>query len=155
MNFFYEILSDIRVELKEEFDKNFVRKAFFSKKWIDRLSEGKGTLMNVTGKLRRSIRSELSGSSVIFSSSEVYAAIHNEGGTIIVTNKMKKYFWAQYKKTGNLQFKYMALKKVGSRIRIPQRQFIGNDDQVSQTINRVIHDNVNNNIKELTKTLTK
>lgn len=30
------ILSDMRVELKEEFDRNFERKAFFTRKWKPR-----------------------------------------------------------------------------------------------------------------------
>lgn len=152
-NFLQKIVSDLRVELKEEFDKNFERKAFFSKTWKNRILEGKGSLMNVTGKLRRSIRAEESGTSIIFSSSEVYAAIHNEGGTIIVTNKMKKYFWAKYKQTGDIKYKYMAMKKAGTRIHIPQRQFIGDDDRVVQITREVVQTNVNNSINELTKKL--
>ena len=33
-----KILSDMRVELTEEFDRNFERKAFFSDKWKQRAS---------------------------------------------------------------------------------------------------------------------
>lgn len=68
-----------------------------------------------------------------------YAALHNQGGTIAVTPKMKKYFWAMYEKSGkqtgksggNMQamgdagfWKAMALKKTGSQIRIPKREFM-------------------------------
>lgn len=82
-----KILNDLRVELSDEFDKNFERKAFFNDKWEDRQREGKGSLLLVTGKLRRSIKSEVVGNSVVFSSSEPYAVIHNEGGEITVTEK--------------------------------------------------------------------
>lgn len=54
------ILSDMRVELTEEFDKNFERKAFFTDKWKRRANpNAKGTLLMVTGTLRRSIKSEV------------------------------------------------------------------------------------------------
>ncbi|GAB6123535.1 hypothetical protein [Dysgonomonas termitidis] len=83
-----------------------------------------------------------------------YAGFHNEGAIIRVSMKMKKWWWYQYyllaprvmkNKNGTIskgrnnaranakaQFcKTMALKKVGSVIRIPKRQFIG----VSETLN--------------------
>lgn len=147
MELITQILTDLRVELSEEFDRNFERKAFFAKPWPKRRREGKGTTLVQTGKLRRSIKAHISGTSLTFSSSEPYAAIHNEGGTITITTKMKRYFWAKYYETGG-KIKYnksgsmskgsirlsdeaemwhaMALKKVGSKIEIPQRQFLGN-----------------------------
>lgn len=77
-----------------------------------------------------------------------YAATHNEGAEITVTTKMRKYWWAKYyefagrvRKTKggkagrwaanvrtNAKAEYcrnMALMKAGSKIRIPQRRFIG------------------------------
>ncbi len=45
-----KILNDLRVELADEFDKNFERKGFFNEKWEDRKHDGKGSLMFVTGK---------------------------------------------------------------------------------------------------------
>ncbi len=153
-------LTDIRVELTEEFDQNFVRKAFFTEAWQrKKWDDGKELLLN-SGHLRQSILSELDANSLEFYSSLIYAGIHNEGGEIIVTERMKKYFWARYykaagnvtkKKSGapsqsqrNLRlngeadfFKYMALKKVGSKIIIPQRQFIGphiKTDEIIRTI---------------------
>ena len=54
-------LEDVKVELDEEFDRNFQRKAFFNeKKWPDRkFDDGGGTLMQRTGGLRGSIRSRI------------------------------------------------------------------------------------------------
>ena len=53
------ILSDIRVELGDEFDRNFERQAFFNDAWARRKSPTRpgGTILVDTGTLRRSIRS--------------------------------------------------------------------------------------------------
>lgn len=160
-----KILNDLRVELADEFDKNFERKAFFNEKWQDRKQNGKGSLLVVTGKLRRSIKSDVVGNSVVFSSSEPYAVIHNFGGDITVTEKMKSYFWAKYyevvgkithTKKGSVAhnrrnmelsemaqwYKNMALMKVGSKIHIPKRQFIGHHSEVDSCVKQVIDDNI-------------
>lgn len=170
-------LKDISVELGDEFDRNFEREAFFNEKWARRKfndDESRG-LLTREGTLRRSIKDGVSVTghdSVVFTSSVPYAAIHNEGGTITVTRKMKKYFWYRYllimgskrsrpdkpkfteklqrKKSGELRdnrknrelteeakfCKIMALKKVGSKIVIPKRQFIG----MHSEIERIIHE---------------
>lgn len=149
-----KILTDIRVELTEEFDKNFENKSFFGQPWPDRKMQGKGSLMLQTGKLRRSIRAKQTATSVSWSSSEPYAAIHNEGGTITVTAKMKRYFWAKYyelagkvkyRKDGKTSkasvrvsaaaefYHNLALMRVGSKIKMPKRQFLG-DSPVVQSI---------------------
>ncbi len=91
-------LDDIEVELMEEFDRNFERKAFFTKAWQRRSGSyrhGK-TLLTDTGNLRRSTRSEKTANSVVFKSNALYASIHNHGGEITVTRKMKRYFWYKY-----------------------------------------------------------
>ena len=110
---------------------------------------GKLTLYN-TGNLMRSIRKTVeTPNQVVIESSLIYSEIQNNGGIIIVTEKMKKFFWAKYRelmdnrsktlKTGGYnntksnrnisakaQFcKSMALKKVGSQIKIPARKFMG------------------------------
>ena len=79
-----KILTDLKVELSEEFDRNFERKAFFTKRWKDRKLDGRGSLLLTTGKLRRSIRAKVDKESVTWTSSEPYAAIHNYGGRITV-----------------------------------------------------------------------
>lgn len=165
-----KILTDLKVELTEEFDRNFERKAFFSKSWPQRIMEGKGTLMVQTGKLRRSIRSKVDKESVTWTSSEPYAAIHNEGGTITVTAKMKRYFWAKfyelagkvkYKKDGSTGrssvklskqaefYRNLALMKVGSKIEIPQRQFLGDSPEVRQCVKTACKDQLNAVVKDM------
>ena len=174
-------LKDIRVKVGEEFDRNFEREAFFNDKRARRKhnDDKSRRLLMQSGKLRRSIKEEVTTTdhSVIFTSSVPYAAIHNEGGTITVTRRMKKYFWYRYllimgnkrnrpdkaplspklqrKKNGEMRsnkknlelteeakfYKYMALKRVGSKIVIPKRQFIGMHPEVERIIQEIIETN--------------
>lgn len=77
-----------------------------------------------------------------------YAAIHNDGGEITVTKKMKGYFWHKYHEAGGYKSKEMtaeaqfwrnmAVKKVGSKITIPKRQFMGEHPEVNKIINETI-----------------
>ena len=146
-------LKDIGTEIGGEFDRNFEREAFFNERWARRKyndDESRGVLIR-TGALRRSIKTETTAHSVVFSSDLPYAAIHNEGGTITVTRRMKGYFWYMYRLlTNNYQrepteearfCKAMALKRVGSKITIPQRQFIGMHPEVERIIREIIETN--------------
>ncbi len=161
------ILDDIQVDLSDEFDQNFERQAFFSKSWERRKSptrKGGATLID-TGQLRQSIESRITGDSISFFTTLPYAEIHNEGGEIKVTSRMKSYFWARYygatnsfgrKKNGERSndrrtvqlateaefWKFMALKKVGSTIKIPRRQFIGYSPEVERSVVNIIENNV-------------
>lgn len=155
------------MELGDEFDKNFERQAFFSEAWARRKSPTRpgGHILVDTGQLRRSITSRVTDHSVIFSTSLPYAAIHNEGGDIVVTAKMKRFFWAKYyatsgafvrKKNGekrktkkNAQltteaefWKCLALMKVGKKIKIPRRQFLGISPEVEKSVHEIIEDDI-------------
>lgn len=165
-NFTKELIADIKTELMDEFDKNFTRKAFFDKKWEDaKLKNNKGSLMMRTGKLRRSLKAKISGTEIVFSSSVPYASLHNEGGTVTVTHKMKRFFWAMYYKTAGAvaqtkkgeaskskrsvrlneeaaQWKALALQKVGKKMHITQRQFIGDHPQIKKSIERVMQEHL-------------
>lgn len=161
------ILRDIAVELSDEFDKNFERQAFFSEAWQRRVSPTRpgGHILVDSGTLRRSIQSRTSDSSITFFSTLPYAAIHNEGGEIRVTNRMKAFFWHKYyettgsfgrKKNGERRndkrtvqlrteaefWKWMALKKEGSTIKIPKRQFIGASPKVEKAVREIIEENL-------------
>lgn len=146
-------LKDIGTEIGEEFDRNFEREAFFNEHWARRKfsdDESRGLLIR-TGDLRRSIKTETAGHSVIFSSDLPYAAIHNEGGTITVTRKMKRYFWFLYRQlTDNykrtpteeaLFCKRMALKRAGGKIVMPCRRFIGMHPEVERIIREIVENN--------------
>ena len=103
--------------------------------------------------------------SIVFRTEHPAAAIHNEGGEIKVTAKMKRFFWYKYystsgsfgrrkdgtprkdKRTVQLSteaefWKFMALMKEGSTIKIPRRQFLGNAPEVEQTVRQIIEENI-------------
>ena len=161
------ILNDIRVEMGDEFDKNFQRQAFFSEAWQRRKSPtrpGGSTLID-TGKLRQSIQSKSTESSITFYSTLPYATIHNDGGEIKVTRKMKRYFWHKYysatgsfgrKKNGERRndkrtiqlsteaefWKCLALMKEGKSIKIPRRRFLGVAPEVEKVVTEIIEENL-------------
>lgn len=84
---------------------------------------------------------------VIIRNNEVYAATHNDGEDIGVTERMKRFFWAKHmedkKRLGaespEAEFwKNMALKKPGSKISIPRRHYLGPGPQVDALVQEVI-----------------
>ena len=89
-----------------------------------------------------------------------YAAIHNDGGDIVVTARMKRFFWAKYHKTNGGSWKRnakndeaefwktLALKKVGSVIHIPQRKFIGESRHLNEKIDQTIENEISKIIKQ-------
>ena len=161
------MMRDVQVELKDEFDQNFERQAFFTEKWARRrspLRPGRATLVD-TGGLRRSVMSKITNDGVTFYSAHPAADIHNEGGEIKVTQRMKGYFWHRYyecvggfgrKKNGEKRndhrtqqlsseasfWKFMALMKVGSSIKIPRRQFLGASTEVEKAVTEIIEQNL-------------
>ena len=72
-----DILEDMRVELSEEFDLNFKRKAFFSQHWKPRSPgyRNTGSLLSVRGHLRESTQGFVYGDGVRFTSPFAHAAI--------------------------------------------------------------------------------
>jgi phage gpG-like protein len=175
-----KIIKDIRVNTADEFDKNFQRQSFFGEAWKRRKSPvGGQSILIRSGSLRRSITATIDDTSVTFSSSEPYAAIHNEGGKIVVTAKMKKFFWRKYYETvgsfgrkkdktmrkdkRNVRlstiaefWKAMALMKVGSTITIPKRRFIGTHPKLEEQVKAIITENIEEFLKnEIPKMIVK
>lgn len=108
-----------------------------------------GAVLQKRGNLRDSIRvtSNAGGEVRIAAgnSSVPYAQIHNEGGEITVTAAMKKFFWAMHIKAGKKSqvaegWKALALKKVGSKITIPQRQYIGESEELERRLEELIQE---------------
>ena len=147
------LLTDIKVELYEEFDHNFERKGFFSDKWKPRAHDyARGSLLMVSSALRRSVKggAETLENGVRFSSAVPYASIHNEGGKITVTAQMKRYFWAQFMKTKDEAWRRMALMKVGKVINMPERRFIGDGPDTQ----RIIREAIDRNLQQFNTRLT-
>ena len=91
---------------------------------------------------------------------------------IQVTARMKRYFWHKYyetvggfgrKKNGKLRqdkrnaklgeaaefYKHMALMKVGSKITIPRRRFLGYSPEIEKAVTEVIEDNLEQYFKTI------
>lgn len=156
------ILNDVRVEAAEQFDRNFETESFFGEAWQRKKSPvGSDHVLVGTGALRRSISARIEEDSITFESTLPYAGIHNEGGVIRVTARMKRYFWAMYykangglgrRKDGTLRkdkknarlsteaefWKHLALMKVGAAIKIPRRRFIGAHSQLESAVTSII-----------------
>lgn len=128
-----KILRDIKVELLDEFDRNFQRGAFFSKPWPKK-RDGTATHLNNTGKLRRSITARISGHCVIFTSSEPYAAIHNYGGIVYVRPHHRT---VQKKVNGELKKVRKQMK--GYNYKMPRRQFVGDSPEVKKAVEDIVH----------------
>lgn len=151
-----KILKDVSIKLTEEFDRNFERKAFFNTAWKPSKFNKTGALLLRTGDLRRSIRATIEGTNIIFSSSLPYASLHNQGGEIKVTQKMKAFFWYKFREvTGGVKitpttrlsqeaefYKALALKKIGTVIKVEQRQFIGDHPIIKERIETIVAHNI-------------
>ena len=134
--------------------------AFDKEGWTDRALEPwstrampepapKRNLLVKSGALRRSLHRAVSGGEFTISSALPYARIHNEGGFMIVTRKMRKYFWAMYyletkrkKHIRAARWKGLALTK--KMIWIPKRQFMGEsataDAKVAARVEKMVKD---------------
>ena len=157
------------------FRQNFQNEGFFGKKWgevrrrhpefkFPGADGSRKILSGRTGNLGRSIRYKVGKGQAVVYSDAVYAKIHNEGGEIPVTAKMKKYFWAMYYQTkgktvGRTKkqrdiltkqaklYRAMALKKIGSAIKIPKRHFLGKSPKPEAELKKLITKHLSGIIK--------
>ena len=134
----------IAITLVNFFKRNFKVGGFVDrpfKKWRKSRYPGKrGTTMVQSGKTRRDIKKlQVSPRKVVvgIGSHNKYAEIHNTGGKIPITPKMRRFFWAKYYETENEFWKNMALTPK-TEIDVPQRQFIGDSKALKTTIDRMI-----------------
>jgi len=160
-NFINQITEEIAVKLAGVFDRNFENKAFFTEPWpATKWNNHRGSMLNRTGALRRSINVKTRNGEIIFTSPLPYANIHNQGGELKLTPRMKRFFWAMYKKhagkgkskTTNREaaiWKSLALMKTGQTITIPKRQFIGHHPQVDDEVKHVVDAKVQKWAKEI------
>lgn len=145
-----QIIKDFAVEVGDECDRNFVRKAFFDRPWAPvKAANLRGSLLLRSGALRSSLRYTATDSGVEVSSDTPYAAIHNEGGVITrditVTDKMRRWAWARWHTTKDNKFKAMALtrkKRLRQTIRIPERRFVGEHPKLSKALEEIARDHL-------------
>lgn len=165
-----------KVEGVNFFVQNFNRQGFLDNSlqaWPKRtLETGGGSILVKSGTLKRSIKASSKNLDVEFYTDGIapYASLHNNGGEIVVTAKMKRFFWAMYYKysgkvgrrksgeisrskasismnTRALYFKGLAMKKVGSRIKIPKRQFIGESQTLLRNLDSWILNEIDKRFK--------
>lgn len=179
-NLVQNIVDDVAVDLTQAFDRNFERKAFFDRAWKGtNHPNSRGSLLLRSGRLRKSIKSVQGNKSISWSSSLPYASIHNEGGEMVITQKMKSFFWAMYYKNAKAitysvkkkapnntqrnrkisaeasKWKAMALLKIGTKIKVEQRQFIGWHPEVDRRIKKIVDHNMEQVNKNILKNLKK
>ncbi|RHH74686.1 phage morphogenesis protein [Parabacteroides merdae] len=168
--FFNNVLKDIQTELVDEFDLNFERKAFFDRPWAP-LSKNYqptgGSMLLRTGALRRSIRSRISGTSLIYSSSLRYAGLMNYGGTVrqdfVPTPKMRRWAWANFHalqqsgKTSEAEkYRRMALaKRIRRTFTVPARPFVGDHPRVQEIARDIVSEHAARAIEEETRQFPK
>lgn len=164
--------------VRDSIRQNFRDGGFYGQSWSPPLriqggfgGPAYGPLLSGSNHLMMSTEYIPETGRVIIQNTLAYAPIHNEGGEITVTPKMRRFFWSQYYKRGlvgqmhgqgkgktNQQkanafnkeadfWKAMALKKVGSKIKIPQRQFMGEHPQVDKLVKDIINKELTNFIQ--------
>ena len=141
-----EIFGTVAVNFTRD---NFKRQGFTENgslnRWEKRVpgsprDEGRSVLIdreNLKDSIRKWVISSEQVQVGVDSTKVPYAKIQNEGGTIKVTPKMKKFFWAQFYQTGDPFWKRMALMKK-KEIDIPKRQWIGMTPDLQKAIFRAI-----------------
>ena len=169
MALFDDILNDIRVELMDEFDKNFSSGGFFGKKWQDK-ADGTTSMLQDTRTMRGANHARVQGTDIVFTNAVPYGGIHNTGGKVTstptVTRKMQRFAWARYYKAGGknggekaAKWRALALKPVGTKLSIninmPQRQYIGDHPRVRECVQGIVNDNLSRHIKDMTDKLNK
>ena len=156
-------MRDLKIELDDEFDRNFERKAFFDRPWGS-LSPGynpsEGSILMRTGALRRSLHSRIDGTLLVYESSPKYAGLQNYGGTIrqdfVPSDKMRRWAWAKARerreqgdKPGEEKFRRMALaKRIKRTIAVPARPFIGEHPRVREIAAGVVRENTEKTLEE-------
>jgi len=153
----------VGVAVQASFRENFRKGRFYSEQpWQTPLRttlgfrgvEGQyGPLLSGKNALYESIKFRPLPGKVIISSELAYAATHNDGEEIGVTERMKRFFWAKHLEHKESMgpdapetefWKRMALKKPGSKIKIPRRHFLG----PSKEVDTIVQDIVNKGLQQ-------
>jgi phage gpG-like protein len=122
-----------------------------------------GKMLIEKGNLLRGITQQVNGTKVmvyVIGVAAKYAEIHNTGGIITVTPKMRKFFWAKYYENskkivtlqnGKLSTKSVAINQIAEYYKnlalaktlvIPKRRYIGNSATLNHEINNYLYDNL-------------
>ncbi|KFF13105.1 hypothetical protein IW15_10095 [Chryseobacterium soli] len=142
-NFQRTIPQKAAITMVNFFKRNFKVGGFVDvpfQRWKKSTYPGARATMVRSGNTRREIKKiQVSQSRVTvgIGNHNHYAKIHNEGGKILITPKIRRFFWAKYKETGKEYWMWLALTKK-THIEIPQRKFIGDSKALEKTLDRMI-----------------
>ena len=81
----------------------------------------------------------MDNNSVVITADMIYAEIHNEGGEMYVTDKMKAFFWAKFYAAQGQDAAFwrgMALKKIGEKIIIPKREYMAETPELQKLLQK-------------------
>lgn len=111
---------------------------------------GRG-LLRVRGNLYNAITYTVSGNMVhvgVDLKTIPYAKIHNEGGDIKITMKMRAFFMAKFRETVNPFWLNMAKHK-GTSIKMPKRQFLALTPELENAFEKAIYKYISREIPNL------
>lgn len=165
-NFFKRYLILVEAKWEEQVKENFRSQSYYGNGWKSKTPYpgSKAKILYKTGDLQSTVklRTDVSQGKIICYSPTDYAAYNNEGANITVTPQMKKFFWAMhYKAAGAVTktkrgataatkrnakmlaeaeyWKNMALIKVGSVIKLPERRFVGFAPELHKAVDDAFH----------------
>lgn len=117
-------------EAVDEVSMHFQEEGTDGVKWKERLPDtprNDRKILSDTNTLEDSVRYEVqqAGRQVVVGvDGDVvpYAEIHQAGGDIVITSKMRAFFWAKYLEKGNEMYKRLALAK--GPLKVPARPYL-------------------------------
>ncbi|WP_376777166.1 phage virion morphogenesis protein [Flavobacterium covae] len=131
---------------------NFVKQRFVEKNWKDngtqpweaRKRKGRGSLLTVSGRLKRSIRKIASGNYFVYIGTDVpYAQVHNEGGETSKTVNVRSH---QRKRNGRSH--NVKLHTRTSRFKVPKRQFLGDSQYLARGLELMLKQAIDNELNQ-------
>ena len=154
---------NIAVLAADMFDQNFEQQGFFGDAWKPskriktqyRRELKRGSTLTQTGALRRSIRYQVNGMQIVFSSIVPYAKVHNEGltidhpgGTAYFKKKDGTTIWVSNRVANRMKSKNIDLPRTKAHeIPMPKRQFIGDHPILRAEIEKHIMETINDIFK--------
>lgn len=140
-----DILEIVAIESINHFKQSFEDEGFTDRsldKWdtrkTKRLSRNESKTLSDRGELSESIDYRIDGNTIIIFSDKPYAQIHNEGGTITVTPKMRSFFLFKMQEAidyGSIEIaEFWRAMFFSDEIKMPKRQFIGKSEMLDAKV---------------------
>ncbi|GAB6121671.1 phage virion morphogenesis protein [Dysgonomonas termitidis] len=147
---------------------NFSKERFIKKNWIDRSVEGwpktkkkKGSTLVASGRLKQSIRKvSVTPSRVVIGTNVPYARIHNEGGEISGTERVRSFVRKSHRRRSHTrkgkrikattvkEYRVKSFSREYHR-KFIRRQFIGQSQELGNRISKLIQSEIDKAIRGL------